>query len=543
MKLVLPLLAAMLCSWPLHGTEPQGAKPPPRKELWVPTESLERILENHPNAVMLTPEQYEALVRDAGKLKPEEDPHANPAPKEIFVEGLRLRGKVEPGASSVVLTGELTLYVPAEGWAQTRVAWPWPYPMLNAGADGPVLAARSADIGTGQASKAVAPPRVDGPAGTPEMAGLSAGSPPMAVQTSFLELAVKGPGRRTLKFETMVSLQRWNGEGLLGVPHVPVAGWLELELPQGAVVTESSPYEKAGEIYKVAFDHRFPAARRWATNINPPKDSCQIRWMLPAGDTTAPQVQIQPHSTSVRYEVSESEVRAVISFHVDVLRAREADAVWTLSGGGAQVVDVRGPDVKGWRQEGDQITVTLSHSAGTSPTEVHLRMARDESAIELPLPSLDLGTPVKAQLDITVSEGLELLAVTGAVEADQQRFFSLGRDSITIRAQTSRPRLEADVDALVKLERDSVNLQRTITLRTDRPQREVRLTMPVAEEFTGVASPVSGFEWKRVGRVLELRFTQLLQPGAPATVTLNSRQKLAKAWNGPRIAEAVTLEN
>jgi hypothetical protein len=88
------VLAVSLCSAVMatHAAEPT------RQELWVPTKNLDTVLKAHPNAVMLSPEQYEALIRDAGKIKPEDDPATAAPPKLIAIEGLKLAGKVEPNA-------------------------------------------------------------------------------------------------------------------------------------------------------------------------------------------------------------------------------------------------------------------------------------------------------------------------------------------------------------------------------------------------------------------------------------------------------------
>jgi hypothetical protein len=88
------VLAVSLCSAVMaaHAAEPT------RQELWVPTKNLDTVLKAHPNAVMLSPEQYEALIRDAGKVKPEDDPKTAP-PKLIAIEGLTIhrQGGAERG--------------------------------------------------------------------------------------------------------------------------------------------------------------------------------------------------------------------------------------------------------------------------------------------------------------------------------------------------------------------------------------------------------------------------------------------------------------
>ena len=78
------------------------AAEPTRQELWVPTKNLDTVLEEHPNAVMLSPEQYETLIRDAGKTQAAEDPKLTP-PKIIAIEGLRLEGKADAVSTPIGL--------------------------------------------------------------------------------------------------------------------------------------------------------------------------------------------------------------------------------------------------------------------------------------------------------------------------------------------------------------------------------------------------------------------------------------------------------
>jgi hypothetical protein len=110
---------------------------------------------------------------------------------------------------------------------------------------------------------------------------------------------------------------------------------------------------------------------------------------------------------------------------------------------------------------------------------------------------------------------------------------------ITVRP--AKPRLEVDADLVAKLEKDSVSLTRTLKLRTDRPVHELRLTLPEGEEFIRIECPMKDFEWKRVTRHLELRFPAGVTAAAPQQVTLITRQKLLKAWSGPRQPELVKI--
>jgi hypothetical protein len=96
---------------------------PDRTELWVPSEDLEKVLEKNKNAVLLTPEQYESLIRDAGKVKPELE--AAPPPVSAIVEEIRLSGKVVDGESAILIRGQIRARALASGWSHASVVLPW----------------------------------------------------------------------------------------------------------------------------------------------------------------------------------------------------------------------------------------------------------------------------------------------------------------------------------------------------------------------------------------------------------------------------------
>lgn len=112
----------------------------------------------------------------------------------------------------------------------------------------------------------------------------------------------------------------------------------------------------------------------------------------------------------------------------------------------------------------------------------------------------------------------------------------------TLQVRAAKPRLEVDADTLVQLDKDSLTLTRTLNLRTDRPVHELRITLPEGEEFIRIDSAAKDFEWKRVARVIEMRFPAGVTLAAPVLVNLHTRQKLLKAWSGPRIPELVKVQ-
>lgn len=534
-RLAVALIAALLGSpalaeKPAPATPPAAPAPPERKELWVPTKDLQKVLKDHPNAVMLTPAQYQALVRDAGRVKPpESDDRVELARLGLLVEGLRLKGKVEPGAWKARLTGELTVRVEGDAWAFGELHWPRHLKITRMQADGPVIA--SLDSVQFESSSLPAEP------------------------VGSLSLMVRGRGVRVLRFEAELPLyvRLRSGERALDLRHVGCGGSLELELPPGAALLPGSACERQGQVVKAAFDHRF--VRR--TDSGDPmdygpglggagqvlKDACRIRW-TEAATVMDEQALRYAESADVAYHVTEGEVEATLSLEVQAQSGLEGRAEWQVTGPGAEVVGVTGADVLGWRQEQDLLKVTLQRSSLRQPVQVKLRLpwsGADTAALELP--SLRTGLPMEARFSLSLAEGLDLLSVDGLVEKGTRQYFRLGMDAPRLAVRRALPRLEADVDVLVKLERDTVTLGRTLTLRSDRVLREVKAVLPAGEEFLGVECPAPGFEWKRVDRTLELRFPQGLTATQPATAVVTSKKKLAKAWSGPRIPETVALEN
>src|SRR4051812_14077857 len=95
-----------------------GATPPPQpvapeqREIWVPWKQLAEVLDEYPNAVVLSREQYTALLRDAAL-----DRHAKPvAPRRAALTAAkyeaRLTGKV------VQVTAVFTVNVLSDEWSQ-----------------------------------------------------------------------------------------------------------------------------------------------------------------------------------------------------------------------------------------------------------------------------------------------------------------------------------------------------------------------------------------------------------------------------------------
>ncbi len=563
-QLPLALLAFVI----LHSSFVIAAEPT-RQELWVPTKDLDTVLKSHPNAVLLSPEQYETLIRDAGKTQPTEDPKLAP-PQLIAIEGLKLEGKVEPGAASVTLRGELTLHLPSKDWLSTKISWP--FAMSRVTSEGNVLAYLEASKGNNRT-----------PAGE-------------------LTLFAKGPGVAKLRFEAEVPmwLRLRAGERTLEVPDVPFGGVLHLTLPAGVRLLAGSAYERNGDSIKVAFDHRGYDDNESSIPQGTSR-SLRVRWIeAPEGVASQP-LRYSASSTAGIY-VSESEVSTTLPLRVRVQEKSERDAelVWPLVGKDTQVTEVSGVSLRKWRQEGAKLFVTLERDGGMHDLTVNLRRIISSVAEAGELPLLALNPPLRIKASLHLAPDLDFLDLAGAKQLQRDQFeFQLGVDQPRLVLRTSKPRIESDVDVIARIDKDSVQIERRLVLRSDRPVTEVKVTLPPGEEFIAVLSAPIGtttrvstggaqvmytptvisqqvsservvtpnnisqpvfslrestsnvgnlqttstfrLTWRRVGQTLAILPAVPISPANPLELSITSRLKLTKAWTGPKNPESITI--
>jgi hypothetical protein len=506
-----------------------AATEPTRKELWVPSEHLNQVLKDHPNAVLLSPEQYDTLIRDAGKLKPVEDPKNKP-PIDLVVESLHLKGKLTPEAETIRLSGTLTVFSTSEDW--TQIELPWHLPLLAVHAEGTMLVSLSkVESIEPLDTRAFTLPRT-------------------------LHLHVKGRGRHMLTFDTHLHLQRdvARGWGELYICGPALAGYIDLDLPVDLQLLNSSAFQKLD-----ASTVRLPFVKNTTFNIATINHTdgkrgrldipvaAVARWTT-AGLTLPDDAPRFADGTTLDASLSETEV--ITEQQLSLTKGGTSAATRTLQlrlTPQAQVTAVKGSEVIQWHQENDQLHLTLAANASTTVFTTTLRQPIEPEAKQIFLPQIFLPSPTTATVNLRTSEGLELLAASGTEMRDSStagtKTFTAPLASLpTLQVRVAKPRLEVDADTLVQLDKDSLTLTRTLNLRTDRPVHELRVTLPEGEEFIRIDSAAKDFEWKRVARVIEMRFPAGVTLAAPVLVNLHTRQKLLKAWSGPRIPELVKVQ-
>ncbi len=499
---------------------PPAPREPDRQELWVPSDQLDAVLKQYPKAVMLTPQQYEVLIRDAGKVRPTDavDPGA---PDQLIIESLVLRGKAEAGKARVSLQGELTVRASRQGWMMGSISWPLSLRSLSA-EGGSLLA----------------------------MLGQETDRDGVVVRP--LILYARGPGVMKLRFETEVAQvgSQSTGETLVEIPDVLCAGRVELEVPQNAVVLGGSASMRVGNGVTAAFDH---LAVRETLSPLPDKAARAARIYFGQGNEAARVVaSSEVDAVEAEIEIAETGVSTRVRLPLKVAggSGREVELRWPLADAEVQVTEVTGNHVQAWRQEGDQLILRMQRSSGATLVNLALRRpsAADwtqSNAVELAVPLVKTGAPILIAGTVQMSADLEMLAVSGAkqIEGGKLRFqLSAAEPKITVR--TSKPRLEAVVDGLISVHRSDVQIDRLVMLQADRVLNEARLTLPEGEDLVTLTSQTSPMaKWKRVGQRVELRWEQPLPANMGSRLQIQTRKKLANAGAAATRAEQVVVEN
>jgi autotransporter-associated beta strand protein len=488
---------------PLSAAEKPQPRQPDRTELWVPSEDLEKVLEKHSNAVLLTPEQYEALIRDAGKMKPGEG--NMPPPAEALVQSILLHGKVTDGESAIRLQGQIQARALAEGWSTTVVTLPWQsIGKLSTRGDA-LLAAR---------------PQPQGKA---------------PVEPGGLILWMKGPAEHQVDFECAARILQGSSpdERVLTFRTSAVPSVLELELPAGSQITQGPAREMRGSVHRFFLKGAQGAGSTIAWRLPPPVGS---------------QARVSAQSLRGVCLLSEAELNATYDLNVSstVTDSPTRQMVFDVSPPGASVTSVLGDTLESWQYEGSQLSVTLSTESRAAQMRVELRLpvalpGKDPLAIVLPTLVLRGAKQVPAIAEITLVDGVELLELQANrnIQAAVAEWDAVsGKATALIRKVT--PRIVVDADAVVFVARDFVEVTRTLNVASDVAVDHLSLTLPADEEFLEV-SRVDGpqLEWKRVGQKVEIDWQTSIQTRQQSKLTLKSRKKLDPA----AASQTLTLTN
>ena len=489
----LPILLAL--GLPLFAAE-KPARSPDRTELWVPSTDLERVLEKNKNAVLLTPEQYNALIRDAGKLKPGEA--TKPPPVGAAVESIRLTGKVTDGESGIRLKGEINARALAKGWSATNITLPW-QAIGKLSTTGDTLL--STHTSSAKGGKSAAP------------------------VSGTVVLTMKGPAQHRIEFECAARINQGGSpdERVLFFTPTTVPAVLELELPAGSQITQGPSRETKGNVHRF-----FLNAAQGPGSI--------IAWRLAPAAGSVSRVSGQSIRGTCRVSGSELSSTYDVLMSSTVTDSPAREIAFTVSPPNASVIAVEGKKVESWLQTGTALTVKLTGEARSPQLRVELRVPfalpeKEPLQVEVPALLLSGARQVPAIVEMTLDEGVELLELQAnrsplATVAEWDA--AIGKATATIRRIS--PRIVVDADARVVVGRDLVEIERTLNVATDVPVDHLHVKLPDDEELLEV-NWLSGpkLEWKRVAQTVEVEWQGYVNAQTPGKLAIKSRKKLDPA--------------
>lgn len=502
------LTAALLAMLSLAGTagaDEAAPEEPGYRELWVPAAHLEEALKTLPRAVLLAPEEFRALVRDGLRLPGKGDPET---PPPASLSGIRMEGTLEGAVLRLVAT--VTAETFAEGWTEM------PLPLA-----GVALGELSVDD---RAALRVARP-ADGPPAT--------------------VLALGGRGRHEVKAVFHLPVVRGaQGESVrFAVPPAPV-GSLTLHLPGDGEVSGTLPFVRGGEEVKFIL----PAEG----------GEHEISWSArKAGDLPGAAIL---QTCRYVYRVDTTRVSADLGLVLSRDLAALPNELRLPVPSGNRVLSVEGSELLGWTLEDGSLLIRLV-SGRHAAADLRILMEMD-----LPAPP-GAGGDLEVELPQPVVEGVHRASGTFALFGDEGSLVKrILTNTLTVAAPeridaslrqapgfvagfgfpsvADAPRVtlaglgrkfNSQLDTLIRLERDAVFLDRTLTLvPTEGEIFETLVQLPEGEEVLDV-TPVheggdaagQGVDWLRDPddvRVIRIGWTGGVSVGESRAVRLTTRR-------------------
>ncbi|MCE9520229.1 MAG: hypothetical protein K8R87_11845 [Verrucomicrobia bacterium] len=525
-------LLAMLLAFAAHGCLHLHAadREPARKEIWVPSKNLDEVLKQHPNAVLLDRAQYEALIRDAGKVKPDA---ADQPPVKAVIEGTKINVDVTSGDPYVKISAKVSVMHLVDGWVEGA--------LLRIPDSVRVLKVDGKEIGAWGGAES--------------------------------KLAMRGKGRHEVLFEFQAPVIRQNG---ICRAEIPLLGrpFKVTVTPHGTVkLPDRWPFHDGAAEPPIA-------AEKVAG------DSTILFWEENAPGASLPQSVLHENASCItRVDGIQSLTQARLDIESSngplpaVLRFELPDEA-------THVISVDNANVASWKQTGAMLEIT--RSAGLSARRtfiVHLTRPAPEGAnadaLLVDLPRLVGAARISANVALGVGAGFEMKSwQTPAAAADntfQAEAAKAGPINGTVRYDVAPEKIitvirragdhfSADVDNRIALSTHEMTLERTIAFRGEEGRvNQAEFTLPANEEFIALQM-ASGepIEWKQLegiadtlvrnaqtneadksvrASVFEIRWPGGLQKDKTTTLQLKTRQDISAKANTGQGSEKLTVEN
>jgi len=469
-------------------------KQPDRRELWVPVADLNTVLEDTPRAVLLTREQYEALLRDAKKNLPS----TPEPPQRAVLASARYTGTLS--GDVVDVQAEFTVNVLSEKWAEVPLR----------------LAALSlGDI------------KLDGDA---VVAGSREGA----------RLIIRGRGEHRITAEFMLPVRKDSGVSSLqlSLPQA-AAGLFKLSLPADTQVESSS-----------AVDVKKTTATTTVGVALSSQNDAVLTWRSTGSSQQGAAILFQ--ESSYIYSIDETRIQADLGIVLNAALGSLPASVQIAIPKGATPLQVLGGEVLKWTANGEMLTVDLTPGdRRTTALRVLLEMpslgqqARD--TLPLPLPVVTGVRRAAGKFAVIGSKGVkvkEITAAPGTVQGEglfdnsieqDARFvsawgFAVQPASIKVVVEKIKPQFSADLDTLAEFKREDISVGRTLALNGEEGEIfETSFVMPGGEELLSVRNEDdSEPDWKADGDTIKIRWSDGLGAGQKRVFKIKSRMEPAK---------------
>ncbi|MCX6979267.1 MAG: hypothetical protein NTV08_00720 [Verrucomicrobia bacterium] len=461
------------------GPAPAAPKPPDRRELWVPMDQIGAVLGK--NAVLLTREQYEALLRDGGR---EQGPK-NEAPAGAVISSAVYRAV--PQDKTAVIHAELIVNVLRDGWCEV------PLDFTGAAIGEVKLDGEGVVTARNPVLREVAPAPQQGKMAMPERPAL---------------LILRGNGVHRVTLEMSTNIRTTNGVnghyGLksiaLAVPGV-AAGAFEITLPEGTTMEKS---DAAMRVSKTA-DATVATVGLREVNRN-----VVFAWKT-AQDGDAGKVPVRAQAR-VRYDIDAEKITGTSRIFFESQLGDLPLKFEVALPAGVKVLSVSAAELRGWEAANGKVTATLQDGARKSAdieilTELPPKVANvgnvGNAAAEtvLPLPAVQGVPRIEGMMFIAGADnviikdvigGARLWRIPTAEDRGERGFFgsyefSGAGAAPRVVIQRTEPTVESDLDTLVEFRPDAIYLTRTLTLREQQGRRfSTAITLPAGEEFLDV---------------------------------------------------------
>ena len=469
----------------------------------MPADKLNVVLEKYPNAVVLSREQYEALVRDAALDKKP----APSAPRRAALTGAkfqaRLAGKV------VEVTAVLAVNVLGDEWAQVPLDF-----------SGAALGAVNVD---GEA--ALVPERV------PLAVSNNQKAAPAANAGAPTALLLHGRGERkvTVEFTLPVTLETGLSRLRIKLPSAAASAFV-FDLPPNQRVESPQPISVK----------KTPEATSVTTALSPSNPVLELSWRGAGGAAQALEPLVQANGI---YTIDAEKVRAEFGFVVETQLGNAPTAFQIALPANVKVLLVTGDELAKWEMVAGKLAITLQPGERAAAKfwlafEMPSLAAAARATLALPVPRVDGLARMQGVFSIVGDAGVtvEQVATDGSVQATERACdpvphfvasykFTTPPAGPRVTVERVQPRFSADLDTLVEFKPDAVFIERALTLHREKGDVfSTALTLPAGEEVLGVRqADESEPDWRIEAGKLRLRWSDTGAKNAERVFKIRTR--------------------